>query len=274
MADPSWGMLAKALDDPQTINEAINEAIAAHEADSEAHLGAGESLETHRASEVIDHLEESIVNDKYLDGSVTPEKTLATKYKIQPTFESLDGWATYLSGAGGSVTSKVGTAKVMVGNAVGNLSELFMDISWGGAIVGSTDKDFILQMSIVLNEKAYCDAGWGWGNNNMVDGGYRIGFRWSDSDSKLYAAIKEDGQAEIKEEITGINPDLFHYYRIEWNNTTKTATFYVDDVEVSTITDAGFVIDSDYAVACTVKNTSAGQTPVLYITNLIHIQNH
>lgn len=65
MSTETWGNLPKALDDATTIDQAIAAAIAAHEADSEAHLGAGESLETHRANEVLDHPSDSVVADKF-----------------------------------------------------------------------------------------------------------------------------------------------------------------------------------------------------------------
>lgn len=64
MAITTWENLPKNPLDPTVISEAIQEGIDAHEADPEAHLGAGESLETHRDNEVIDHPAESVVNDK------------------------------------------------------------------------------------------------------------------------------------------------------------------------------------------------------------------
>lgn len=59
-----WDNIPRALDDTQTIGEAINEAINDHNADNTAHLGDDESLQSHRAAEIIDHLAESVVNDK------------------------------------------------------------------------------------------------------------------------------------------------------------------------------------------------------------------
>ena len=61
---PTWGSSPKAQDDPTTIDEAINAAIVAHEADPTAHLGDGESLQQHKNNEVIDHPAFSIVADK------------------------------------------------------------------------------------------------------------------------------------------------------------------------------------------------------------------
>jgi len=66
MAEPIvWSELPKAQDDPQTIAEAIAAAIAAHEADPEAHLGEDESLEAHRANDVLDHPPGSTLADKW-----------------------------------------------------------------------------------------------------------------------------------------------------------------------------------------------------------------
>src|SRR5574337_678102 len=64
MADPVWGLLPKAQDDPTTIDEAIAAAIAAHEADPEAHLGDGESLDVHRANTTLDHPVGAVLSDK------------------------------------------------------------------------------------------------------------------------------------------------------------------------------------------------------------------
>ena len=64
MALTIWGLLAKNQNDNETIEEAIDRKIAAHEADAEAHLSATGSLQSHKASEIIDHIAESIVNDK------------------------------------------------------------------------------------------------------------------------------------------------------------------------------------------------------------------
>lgn len=65
MAEPVvWGMLPKAQDDNTTIDEAIAQAIADHEADPEAHLGEGESLQIHRQNDMIDHPQGSVPLDK------------------------------------------------------------------------------------------------------------------------------------------------------------------------------------------------------------------
>lgn len=74
MAVSVWGLLDKSLVDDETIEEAIARLIAAHEADETSHLGVGESLQSHKASEVIDHVVDSIIEDKIKDGEVTSNK--------------------------------------------------------------------------------------------------------------------------------------------------------------------------------------------------------
>lgn len=64
MTLPLWGMMQKAQDDPETIEQAIARMIAEHEADPEAHLGEGESLSMHKHEEIIDHPAQSVVLDK------------------------------------------------------------------------------------------------------------------------------------------------------------------------------------------------------------------
>lgn len=83
MAVEVWGQLPKSQDDPQTIAEAIAEAIGNHEADDEAHLGVGESLEVHRANDILDHPQGSVVSDK----------RQFTQLELSSCFESIDGWS-------------------------------------------------------------------------------------------------------------------------------------------------------------------------------------
>jgi len=64
MSLPIWGLLEKSVDNPQTIDQAIAEAIAVHESDPTSHLGPGESLQAHKSDSIIDHPAQSVVLDK------------------------------------------------------------------------------------------------------------------------------------------------------------------------------------------------------------------
>jgi hypothetical protein len=70
MTVETWGLIPKAQDNAQTINEAIAEAIAVHEADPDAHLGDGESIDVHRKNSTLDHPEGSVVADKFQKGGL------------------------------------------------------------------------------------------------------------------------------------------------------------------------------------------------------------
>lgn len=64
-----WGNLNRAVNDETLIDEAIGEAITAHNDNPDAHLGDEQALQSHRAAEIIDHLAESVVNDKIRAGA-------------------------------------------------------------------------------------------------------------------------------------------------------------------------------------------------------------
>jgi len=65
MADlPLWGSMQKAQDDAETIEEAIQRLVDAHNDATDAHLGGTRSLEAHKAEDVIDHPAGSILSDK------------------------------------------------------------------------------------------------------------------------------------------------------------------------------------------------------------------
>jgi hypothetical protein len=65
-----WGLLPKSQISAETIEEAIARLILEHEEDETSHLGVGESLQSHKVSEIIDHAISSIVADKMGAGSV------------------------------------------------------------------------------------------------------------------------------------------------------------------------------------------------------------
>jgi len=76
MALPVWGNLQKSQIDSETIEEAIARLIQGHEDDSDAHIEVGESLQSHKASAIIDHVVSSIIADKIGAGEVTAPKII------------------------------------------------------------------------------------------------------------------------------------------------------------------------------------------------------
>ena len=74
MSVETWGQLDKSQVDSEKVEAAVVRLIAEHEADPDSHLDVGESLQSHRASEIIDHLALSIVEDKIKDNEVSTNK--------------------------------------------------------------------------------------------------------------------------------------------------------------------------------------------------------
>jgi hypothetical protein len=89
----TWGQLAKSQTDPEKIEEAIQRLVAEHNANPEAHLVEGGSLQSHKMAEIIDHLVESVIADKIRDGEIDLKKLVADKYMLITCFESPDGWS-------------------------------------------------------------------------------------------------------------------------------------------------------------------------------------
>lgn len=96
MAITTWGLLAKSLIDDEKIEEAIARLILEHSEDETAHLGAGQSLQSHKASEIIDHVVASIISDKILPG---------TTFRLQDHFCDFIPWVS----TDGFVKTLVGT---------------------------------------------------------------------------------------------------------------------------------------------------------------------
>jgi hypothetical protein len=88
----NWGLLEKSQADDEKIEEAVNRIVAVHEADEESHLGVGESLQSHKAAEIIDHLAGSIIADKLAIGSVEAAKRSFTEVVFSDPLTTLDGY--------------------------------------------------------------------------------------------------------------------------------------------------------------------------------------
>ena len=73
----TWGLLPKSQTDSEKIEEAIARMIQEHNEDETAHLGAGQSLQSHKASEIIDHVVHSVLAEKLHISAKYAEVTVA-----------------------------------------------------------------------------------------------------------------------------------------------------------------------------------------------------
>lgn len=97
--NPNWLNLSKDALDPTTIGEEIAAQIVDHNDDADAHLGDGQALESHRAAEIIDHLAESVVNDKIQQFARSYVALVGTG--IEGDFDTIQSAVAYADGIGG-----------------------------------------------------------------------------------------------------------------------------------------------------------------------------
>lgn len=261
MSLPVWGTLEKSQIDPEKIEQAIARLIQAHEDDANAHVEIGESLYSHKAAEIIDHLIHSIIADKIKDFEVGREKLMLNKMYIRPNFESLDAWT--VVGDGG-VGLYLGALRVH--SPVGAPGEQYMYTGCDFSDVRWDTKDAVYE-AVVDIAYAYTNMICYWGiGNPQVD---FIGFKYED---EVFYACWVVGETEYLEEITGIDKTKKHTFRTVLTHGEK-LEFYVDEVLKYTTTinlpDADEILVLFYLSVETKDETIAG----FHITGLLYLQN-
>ena len=118
----TWGTLPKAQDDATTIDSEISAAIAAHNADPDAHTATGQALDLHRVNEVIDHPAGSIVQDKFVNDSLS-----FTTIKAATTFENSARFTPTFGGSG-AVTYGTNGVDIKSGATVSSFSQLTLGL--------------------------------------------------------------------------------------------------------------------------------------------------
>lgn len=217
MADPVWGNLGKAQDNPQTIDEAIAAAIAVHEADSEAHTGVGESLETHKTQEVLDHPAGSVVTDKFSDTELWWQSNMSD----------------YLLWTRNDVHDYDWPGMTVPENATpSTYSYIFVNLANLFNFATPTAYDYYWQAFIFEEHAGTGNIGnFGTGVSSTAnDAG--MSFRISDDD--CYAVFRSDS-VEATVQLPDGSFNGAHLYRAFFDSTEQKAYFYIDGVEVASI---------------------------------------
>ena len=233
MANPVWGQLEKAQDDDETIEEAIARLIAEHESDAGAHTGTGESLETHKSQEIVDHPA----------GSILADKDTMTEFVIKDDLRSLTGW-----GETGSIDNSdwPGTKLYVEWGAV-NESALSTIASFPAQFFHSSF-DMLFQISARYDlSNAKYDSYFGIALDGILPA-QGLGFVIVDGVTKGVMALGSvrTWTAEITNDET-----KDHIYRAQYEALTGKAKFYIDGVLKATIDkptgtdslDAGAIVD-------------------------------
>ena len=214
---PVWGNLQKSQIDPETIEEAIARLIQAHEDDPNAHIEAGESLHSHKAAEIIDHVVHSIIADKIKDFEVGREKLTLDRIYIRPNFESLDAWT---QGGTGNVSLYLGGIEVMAEMVADSKKYIWspsdiLDINW-------ETKDAAVEIIAYMYPRTNCIYVFGVGDPDNDFFGFKL------EDELLYAYWLKDA-SEYTSQITGIDLSESHTFRCVLTHATK-IEFYIDEV--------------------------------------------
>lgn len=263
----TWGLLEKSQVDPEKIEEAIARLILVHNEDETAHLGAGQSLQSHKASEIIDHVVDSIIADKIKDREVPITKLEDFSWERHSlSIESLDGWIKSASG----VAIAVGDLTLATG-PVANTEELAY--AQGGVVAKWSKKiiaQYVFRLISTTNQIAYIVTG------TVVEAFVKdqcIGFKIVNG--ILYASWKYYYSGSVYEsnvEISGIDFTDFHIYRVEFIPGVS-IKWYIDDVLKYTTTDElpDPTYDGEGMFDLKIKNT-ATENKVLIIRQLYFAQ--
>jgi len=236
-----WGDLPKAQDDPTTIDEEIASLIQSHNDDPDAHLGAGQSLYSHKASEIIDHLARSIVSDKleefieiYAKG-----RLLRDDFHWFTIFESLDGFDFYAGGSeSGTIQQLLSYIQLNSGTTTSDFSELakyleyyFYDISFS--------KRASFKTSFSISSVSSVNAWFCHGSYQGAFYGFKI------VNNTLYGAVDYDGEHETLVELATISANTKYNVRADFTPGLK-VEFYVNDVYIDELT-TNLPTGTDYA---------------------------
>lgn len=219
MADPVWGTLPKAQDNPQTIDEAIAAAIAAHEADPTAHMGAGESIDVHRKQDIIDHPAGSIVGDKTQSESynlVFDFINLASFTVVGET--EIDGWP----GVQLRTTSSINNESYIATTGSNNPGPL------------DYTKDFIVDFDFCMYEEGDGDFTLGVGavSSNQMS----VGVWLFSTTSSTVIKWKKQGDLQTSSAIT-VSRAEWHTLRFQYSSVNRQLYVFLDGALVVTFDD-------------------------------------
>jgi hypothetical protein len=223
MAEPLWGALQKAQDDDQTIAEAIEAAILAHEEDPTAHLGDGESLSEHKHETVIDHPAGSIVPDKYSYEQAA----------YRPLFEALTPYT--VSGSpvaalpNGVLLGSSGTPYTAVKRIHAPLQSSGFSAGFG--------IDSLLQCTAYISVFTNVTAWILQGQPPDDEDNWRMGFKLSGGNFYAHLGYYDENYdyQETEVQITGISAGTSYALRVHNDPALETIYFFVDGVQRASI---------------------------------------
>lgn len=209
-----WGDLQKSLDDNETIEQAIARMIGEHEADPQAHQGEGESLQNHKASEIIDHPA----------GSVKIDKNTFYSFVYSLLFSDFSTW----SKSAGFSSYSVGSVVFQSATGSGNYYLKQQLDSQHVQMNDTFSKKFAVQAMFGSSSwNANSKFRMGIGASSFNDS-YFCGFQIEGN--KLFCVSAKTDDTLYKYEIPNLDPidSLMHGFIFLYDATLKEMSWYID----------------------------------------------
>lgn len=196
LAFGTWAMVPKSQTDAETIEQAIARLIAAHNADEESHLAAGQSLQSHKASEIIDHLARSVYRDKLI----------FDRFQIDEHFSTIDGWGH----SAGTELTRIAEMQILTTEVNSNFQ--FAQIRYGDSTYGT---ESFLQLPVLEVRIKYAETTGFNSHFEIGDLDDVHGYGFYIHDGNLYVAWYDSDEVYHEELISGVDITHFHTYRID-----------------------------------------------------------
>jgi hypothetical protein len=251
MAVETWQTLPKNQESAETIEEAIDRKIQAHNDDVTAHLGENQSIEAHRQSEIIDHKANSVVTDK-LKSSEFLRQRFVNSYK------DLSGF--YQAGVLQNYTDFCSIRALAGANVYSYLAE---DT---GNFFGTTfDKNSSMIVNAKFSPSTDCRIDIGIGDGSLQTDGQRACFRYEDGALYAYVGLQENSNGTTLE-ITGINTGINHYYKVDFIVGDR-VDYYIDDELVASLDTNLPTADGVSYFFASVRNFDTGNAAIIEFSN-------
>lgn len=252
MSDPAWGMLSKSQDNPETIEQCIARLIAEHNNNEAAHLAEGQSLSSHKASEIIDHLARSVWRDKLA----------FDRFQIDDHFDTIDTW-----GKSANVfLDNIGQVSLSTTNVTNNRQNFYIiagdATQEAGLIPTNPIFETRVKLSHAVNQNAYIIHG-----DPDVPAG--VGFKIVNG--SLYAVWFDGASAEHTQAITGVTVTNWNLYRVEIVDGVN-IKFYVNGILKYTSVDFD-IADTNTFMYYSIKTTTTSSR-VMWVQSLHYDEDY
>lgn len=215
----TWENIPKNQIDDETIEQAINRLILAHENKEDAHLGVGQSLQSHKASEIIDHLAQSI-----LYNNISARQLIYSTNFENPASFSVVGSPTFKWPGFSLSPDQLGFS---------NRQSLLIDSESAGIFLDFS-KNFILQFSCFIENLA--DGVFRFQSNAEygLDLNRNVGLLVSGSVAKFFFSTPT-GTNTVWLDWEDFEQATSYVVRIDYIASEEKAYFYVNDVLIGSL---------------------------------------